>query len=243
MARNLIIGDIHGRYEKLMAVLEKGSYDPSADVLYCVGDFADRGKDAVNTLRFLMEQKNLKAVIGNHDIFLQNWLYTEEKDDNWIHYLGGNRTVQDILYRYKLSQQKRLEIADWLRRIPLVRVEERFIILHGGIPYGRAMEDLLRYREWRRPRYSSLSNDESLTWDRDYMLSAYVEKHPEVRDDIFFEMQPFDTEKTIFVGHTPTLDGKPFISKKYHLVALDTGAGRNGPLTLMDMDTLEYWQA
>ena len=190
-----------------------------------------------------MEQKNLKAVIGNHDIFLQNWLYTGEKDDNWIHYLGGNRTVQDILYRYKLSQQERLEIADWLRRIPLVRVEERYIILHGGIPYGRVMEDLLRYQEWKRPRYSSMSNSESLTWDRDYMLSAYVEKHPEVRDEMFFEMQPFDTEKTIFVGHTPTLDGKPFFSKRYHLVALDTGAGRNGPLTLMDMDTLEYWQA
>lgn len=34
------------------------------------------------------------------------------------------------------------------------------------------------------------------------------------------------------------MDGKPFILERYHLVALDTGVGGNGPLTLMDMDTL-----
>lgn len=75
------------------------------------------------------------------------------------------------------------------------------------------------------------------------MLSAYAEVHHEAKDEIFMEVEPFETDRTIFVGHTPTLDGKPFISERYHLVALDTGAGGNGPLTLMDMDTLGYWQA
>lgn len=70
-----------------------------------------------------------------------------------------------------------------------------------------------------------------------------AEVHQEVKDEICMEAEPFETDKTIFVGHTPTLDGKPFISERYHLVALDTGAGGNGPLTLMDMDTLGYWQA
>ena len=88
-----------------------------------------------------------------------------------------------------------------------------------------------------------MSNAESPAWDRNYMLSAYAVKHPEAKDEMFMEVEPFETGKTIFVGHTPTLDGKPFISERFHLVALDTGAGRNGPLTLMDMDTLEYWQA
>lgn len=57
---------------------------------------------------------------------------------------------------------------------------------------------------------------------------------------MFYKIDPFDTDKMIFVGHTPT---KPFISDKYHLVALDTVSGYNGPLTLMDMDTLKYWQS
>ena len=243
MPRNLIVGDIHSEYGKLISALEKASYDPDSDILYSVGDFCDRGKDAVKTLRFLMGLKSLKAVIGNHDIILQTWLYTGVRDDNWTHYLGGNKTVQDILYRNHLDQAERLMIADWLRSLPLVRVEDRYIIVHGGIPYRRTMDDLLRYQAWERPECSLMTNDESPAWDRDYMLSAYAETHPEAEDEIFMEAEPFDTSKTIFVGHTPTLDGKPFISERFHLVALDTGAGRNGPLTLMDMDTLRYWQA
>ena len=158
MGRNLIIGDIHSRYEKLTAVLEKASYAPDSDILYSVGDFCDRGKDAVKTLRFLMDVKNLRAVIGNHDIILQNWLYTGVRDDNWMHYLGGNRTVQDILYRNHLDQAERLMIADWLRSLPLVRVEDKYIIVHGGIPYRRTMDDLLRYQAWERPECSLMTN-------------------------------------------------------------------------------------
>ena len=111
------------------------------------------------------------------------------------------------------------------------------------IPYQRTLEDLLRYQAYKRLPSGMIANDESPAWDRDYMLSAYAEMHPEIKDEIFMKTEPFTTDKTIFVGHTPTLNGVPFISEKYHLVALDTGAGRNGPLTLMNMDTLEYWQA
>lgn len=243
MGRNLIIGDIHSRYEKLTAVLGKASYNPDSDILYSVGDFCDRGKDAVKTLRFLMSQNNLRAVIGNHDIILQNWLYTGLRDESWQHYLGGNKTIQDIIYRNHLDQQERIKIAEWLRNLPLVRIEDKYIIVHGGIPYRRTMEDLLRYQTGKRSQFDMTTNDESPAWDRDYMLSAYAEINPKIKDEIFMKAEPFNTDKTIFVGHTPTLDGVPFISEKYHLVALDTGAGGNGPLTLMNMDTMEYWQA
>ena len=243
MGRNLIVGDIHSNYNKLMDVLSKAHYNPDKDVLYSVGDFCDRGKDAVKTIRFLMSQSNLKAVIGNHDIYLQNWLYSGIKDTNWTHYLGGNKTVQDITYRNKITSTEKLMIADWLNSIPLVRVEERYIIMHGGIPYRSTMKDLLNYQERKRQRCSFLSKEDQPAWDRDYMLSAYSEEYPEIKDEMFYKVDPFDTDKMIFVGHTPTLDGKPFISEKYHLVALDTGSGHNGPLTLMDMDTLEYWQS
>lgn len=243
MGRNLIIGDIHSRYEKLMAVLDKASFDPSLDILYSVGDFCDRGKDAVKTLRFLMGLKDFRAVIGNHDIILQDWLRTGVRDDNWTHYLGGSKTVKDILYRHHLDQQERIAIADWLWDIPLVRVEDKYIIIHGGIPSRWTMADLLRCQARKGHEYSLMTNHGSPAWNRDYMLSAYAGAHPEVKDEMFTEVEPFETGKTIFVGHTPTLDGKPFISERYHLIALDTGAGGNGPLTLMDMDTLGYWQA
>lgn len=71
MKRNLIIGDIHSQYDKLITVLDKAGFNPDEDTLYSVGDFCDRGSDAVKTLRFLMNLENFKAVIGNHDILFQ----------------------------------------------------------------------------------------------------------------------------------------------------------------------------
>ena len=243
MGRNLILGDIHSSYDRLISVLEKAAYDPAADTLYSVGDFCDRGKEAVKTLRFLMDQRNLRAVIGNHDLMLQDWLFTGQRDEEWLRYLGGNRTVQDMVYRSHITHAECFAIAEWLRCLPFVRVEERYIIIHGGIPKGFCIADLIECQKRDRPLLSTLRGGEALTWDRDYMLSAYADLHPSVSDEVSVRMEPFDTDRTIFVGHTPTFEGRPFVSERYHLVALDTGAGHGGPLTLMDMDTFEYWQA
>lgn len=35
-------------------------------------------------------------------------------------------------------------IADWLRSLPIVRLEDKYIITHGGIPKGMDMNDLVR---------------------------------------------------------------------------------------------------
>ena len=56
MGRNLIIGDIHSRYEKLTAVLEKASYDPDSDILYWLKGSDAKGyqKRLNDTLRWAM---------------------------------------------------------------------------------------------------------------------------------------------------------------------------------------------
>lgn len=50
MSRNLIVGDIHSEYDKLVTVQDKASFDPESDILYSLGDFCDRGRDALKTL-------------------------------------------------------------------------------------------------------------------------------------------------------------------------------------------------
>lgn len=239
MGRNLIVGDIHGRYEKLKKVLSLSSFDMEDDTLYAVGDFTDRGKDAYLTLRFLMDVKNLKAVVGNHDLYLQNWLYTGAPDDHWKHYLGGNATIKDIKYHNRISKAECILIADWLRSLPLIRIEDEYIVTHGG-PGHFEVEELTRLERKKRNELSLFKGEDMITWDRDYFLSAFKGIY---RDELFSFVEPLKTEKTIFIGHTPVPSGKPLFSEEYHLVALDTGAGRNGPLTLMDMDSKEYWQA
>ena len=50
--------------------------------------------------------------------------------------------------------------------------------------------------------------------------------------------------KEIYIGHTPTLNyGSVQPMCRHHIWNLDTGAGFIGRVTLMDIETKEYWQS
>ena len=41
--RHFVVGDIHGRYEAFLNLLDEINYDQSTDMIYSVGDLIDRG--------------------------------------------------------------------------------------------------------------------------------------------------------------------------------------------------------
>ena len=90
---------------------------------------------------------------------------------------------------------------------------------------------------------------EELYWDRSYLLSAMAEGNSATinlgHGNIRPAREPLNTEKNIWIGHTPLVkSGRPFHSESYHLYAIDTGTGTGkGLLTVVDMDSKEYWQA
>ena len=54
----------------------------------------------------------------------------------------------------------------------------------------------------------------------------------------------FTLYKEIYIGHTPvTRIGKTTPIQKATVWNVDTGAAFNGPLTLMDINTKEFWQS
>ena len=73
-----IIGDIHGRADELVELLEKLGYTeragvfqhPERKVIYC-GDFVDRGpriRDTIQIARSMCEAEAARAVMGNHEL-------------------------------------------------------------------------------------------------------------------------------------------------------------------------------
>jgi serine/threonine protein phosphatase 1 len=70
-----------------------------------------------------------------------------------------------------------------------------------------------------------------IIWDRD--LIKYAQKHKIYK------------WKYVFVGHTTTqmFDNKIEPIWLNNLCMMDTGAGWNGKLTIMDIDTKDYWQS
>lgn len=231
--RRLIIGDIHGQYDKMISALKKAEYTRD-DILYSVGDFCDRGNQNYEVIKWMMDH-DVKAVIGNHDVWLQNYLWDDTPDDNWI-FNGGFTTYQEF---ENLPEDDRIEIHDWLQSLPYLINEDKFMIFHGGITSNIELEDDLEFYLRKRPPYdmSVFMTGRNPLWDRKYYTSA---KDP--KSDTSIPPNELLYNKKLFVGHTPCGD-EPFISKEYNLINLDTGAAYDGPVTVMDIDTLEYWQS
>lgn len=240
MERHLIAGDIHGQYESLREALDKASFNPDTDILYSTGDISDRGPGMVLLVRYLMSLPDYRPVLGNHDIWLRDYLVSDSRPAVWVDGNGGRETIRDF-DSHGVGRKEKERMGEWLASAPYVRIEDKYIITHGGIPKGWGMKELESLSKLRMRLIGYAIAEEpssSPLWNRSYLQSAMAAEHgadPKVLDP------PLDTDKTIFIGHTP-LD-KPFHSGIYHLRAVDTGAGHGRSLTVMDMDTGEFWQA
>lgn len=254
MKRRLIIGDIHAHFDAMKNVLHKAGFNPETDILYSVGDFCDRGDKPVETLEYLMGLGDaFRPVLGNHDAWLESAL-AGVTDPNWTDNNGGASTEKEV---FSMPEEWRERVKKWLSGIPLIRVMEKDIIVHGGIPAGIGEDIIMRVAKIDRPVplfsifWEGESEDEIALmnylelfyWDRDYIISALrsvYRENPMRRTRL---REPFNTERTIWVGHSQLASGKPFLSSAYHLAAIDTGIGSGrGPITVVDMDTREYWQ-
>lgn len=244
MSRRLIIGDIHGEYDRLEEVLKKADFNRFKDTLYSVGDLCDRGEQNVKVLSYLMSLKDFKMVRGNHDIWLYNYLYTGTPNRIWVEYNGGYTTMNEI---QSLGESERKNILDFLSKSRRAIYEDTFMVSHGGIySEENLMAEARSELEGRDPNGDYEGN---ITWDRSYLTSAFISQKMEegkLNDEQihFYKdklIPPIETDKWVFIGHT-AMSG-PFINEKYHLINMDTGSGKGGILTLMDIDTKEYWQA
>ena len=178
--------------------------------------------------------------IGNHDIWLRDYLVSGLCPPVWIDSNGGARTVKDFI-RSGVSGSERVMMGEWLSMAPYVRIDEHFIVIHGGIPQFWTMTELEKIASLSPSTVGYAAAEDpasSPLWNRSYLQSAMA--FEKGADPAVLQV-PLDTSKRIFIGHTPI--NQPFHSERYHLTAVDTGAGHGRKLTVMDMDTYEYWQA
>ena len=68
--RTIVVGDIHGCYDELMALLEKAKFDQN-DRVIAVGDLITKGPKSREVLEVFMTDPRLTTVIGNHDLALR----------------------------------------------------------------------------------------------------------------------------------------------------------------------------
>jgi serine/threonine protein phosphatase 1 len=80
-------------------------------------------------------------------------------------------------------------------------------------------------------------------WDRSLWETAVALDKSITRDDLRYPKRLLQYSE-IFIGHTPVTKLGKFIPLLMGNVwNVDTGAAFRGPLTIMDVDTKQYWQS
>ena len=64
--QTLVIGDIHGCYHELQALLDKAGVGDT-DAIISIGDCVDRGPETPEVLGFFREHSNAQLIMGNHE--------------------------------------------------------------------------------------------------------------------------------------------------------------------------------
>jgi serine/threonine protein phosphatase 1 len=66
MPQTLIVGDIHGCYFELLALLDKAGLG-AEDLIIGIGDIVDRGPESPQVLEYFQKTAHARAVMGNHE--------------------------------------------------------------------------------------------------------------------------------------------------------------------------------
>lgn len=245
MARNLVIGDIHGMYDRMLSALSSSGFRPEEDNLYAVGDFCDRGPEPIKVLDYLMSLPHFFPVVGNHDMWLYEYLCGHGPATIWLDPRNGGKTTYDIFK--DLDSDRKARIRDWYGNFPFLRTVGNNIILHAGPPFGVTDGDsLIRLTDgmtlggaFRTKQLTGtyISLVHGIVWDRDYIRSAIGgEKFSGSKEAENLNRKPFETDRTIICGHTPLRES--FHSDRYHITCIDTGSyDPDGCITVMDINS------
>lgn len=149
------VGDLHGCFDTLEALLARLPFDPAADRLWLVGDLVNRGPRSLEVLRWARELAGrmggrFQAVLGNHDLRLLA-----------VHRgVAGPRrgdTLDEVL-----EAPDRDALIGWLGGLPLLHREGDRLLVHAGLLPGWTPEEAERRAREVEAALSGPSGDELL---------------------------------------------------------------------------------
>jgi serine/threonine protein phosphatase 1 len=161
--RVIVVGDIHGDYDKFMRLLDKLEYDKDADLLILLGDIIDRGPDSYKTLKFVLEN-DIPCLRGNHeDMWVTGqhaaWMYNggswvlDAMGDKEADFWRGELEKLPLVIELKTDKEKTLALvhAELPMEKPLAKIKE---MLEGppNQKRSRLEHTLLWGRSLRRDR-------------------------------------------------------------------------------------------
>ncbi|MBE5251318.1 bis(5'-nucleosyl)-tetraphosphatase (symmetrical) ApaH [Mixta mediterraneensis] len=260
-----LIGDVHGCYDELRALLKQVSFNPEQDILWLTGDLVARGPGSLDVLRYVKSLgDSVRLVLGNHDLHLL------------AVYAGISRNKPKDRLTPLLEADDADELINWLRRQPLLQVDEekKLVMGHAGITpqwdietakkCAREVESVISsdsYPLFLNAMYGDMPNNWSealsglarlrfstnaLTRMRFCFPNGQLDMICKDAPDSalpplkpwFNIAGPVAREYTIVFGHWASLEGK---GTPEGIIGLDTGCCWGGSLTLLHWEEQRYY--
>ena len=247
MGRTFAIGDIHGDLYALDTVFQRLPSLEAGDTVVFLGDYVDRGPDSAKVVRFVREAAKqgpakVVALRGNHE---DAWLRVIDR--GWPEFVlpPGNGCVaamrsfqgKKVLESEVVARPNEVQpllsgsffpkdVVDWMRALPYWYEDEHAIYVHAGLPHGK--------KGFLHP--SKVPAPAALLW---------------LRDEDFF--RNYEGKLVVF-GHTATAFLPPELSTYTPedpldiwagpcCVGLDTGAGKGGFLTALELPAMHVYES
>ncbi len=238
MVRTLVIGDVHGGLRALKQVLERCDYNKEQDKLIFLGDYVDGWSESAELITYLIELRDNTSIepvfiMGNHDEWFYNFIIYGKMDGNWM-MNGGKSTINSYERFINSDEGKNIEKhREFLKNLVEHHVDDKNrAFVHAGCVFDVPLE--------RTNRLNKL-------WDREMWNKCLSGKH-------------VNHYHELYIGHTTTLShicrthlpesklqevGKPITvpMNRQNVWNLDTGGGWSGKLSVMDIDTKQFWQS
>jgi serine/threonine protein phosphatase 1 len=231
MSRKLVIGDIHGGLKALQQVIEKAHVTKN-DTLIFLGDFVDGWSESPAVLDYLIalqKQQPCVFIRGNHDDLLLKWLTRDEKgfdEKMWLLH-GGESTVLSYQNIDSATKEKHIHFLKSLQDYYLDAENRLFI--HAGFTNLRGVD-----YEFFKPLFY---------WDRTLWETALAMDN-ELSEDAITYPNRLKIYHEIYIGHTPVTKIDEIVPVNRACVwNIDTGAAFKGTLTIMDVESKEFWQS
>ena len=229
--RKFVLGDIHGGLKAIHQVLERANVTKN-DTLIFLGDFVDGWSESPAVLDFLIALQKKQPCIfirGNHDELLLDWLLgnNENIDEKLWFQHGGEATVKSYQNIDSETKEKHIDFLKSLQDYYLD--DENRLFIHAGFTNMKGVE-----HEYFKPLFY---------WDRTLWETALAIDNQLSKDAITYPLR-LKIYNEIFIGHTPVTKINHTIPvNKACVWNVDTGAAFKGKLTIMDVDTKEFWQS
>lgn len=249
MARTFVIGDIHGAHKALVQCLERSGFDKENDTLITLGDICDGWSEVYECVEELLTIRNRIDIKGNHDEPFRDFLHDGFHQWSWSQ--GGKGTLESYIRNYKGNEspamvQRMGGITTSLNPMD-VPIEHHQFFVHQNDFYIDAENRLFVHGGFNRHFPIREQNRDFFCWDRDLWMQALsfrempVKKSPSGTP---YKFKIHDNFTEIFIGHTATINWNTTEPMKAaNIWNIDTGAGFKGKLTIMDVETKEYFQS